>query len=192
MIWRQARKLKHPDHVNASWTELPLGEDEYGRWAVLPAGVPIHRESGTVLRYRSPQLFCYPRDGWWVARFGGPDAVFDAHRSDGSTVGVADAEPDRVDIATPAEISGGGISFIDLTLDLVRARDGAVTILDADEVEEEAARWSIPPAYLAQARRSCAKVAAMMEAGSAPFDDTPGRWLAAYARAAHDDHETSS
>lgn len=178
MADRPARKLRYPDHVAASWTEVVLGADAYGQWAVLPAGSPVHRDSGTVLRYDSPQLFCYPYDGWWVARFGGPDAAFAAYRSDGAVVRVDAAEPDRVDIGTPARLDAdGGISFVDLTLDLVRRSDGTVVVLDEHEVDEEAGRLSIPPDHVANARRSCERVARMLAERVAPFDDTPAGWL---------------
>ncbi|MGW0232154.1 DUF402 domain-containing protein [Actinopolymorpha singaporensis] len=37
-----------------------------------------------------------------------------------------------------------GVSFVDLTLDVVRAEDGSVTVLDEDEVHEEAVKSAIP------------------------------------------------
>jgi hypothetical protein len=81
---RVARKLRRAGHVAASWTETVVGRDDLGEWAVLAGGAPVHRESGTVLRYQSPQVFCYPHDGWWVARLGGPDLTFHAIRTDGT------------------------------------------------------------------------------------------------------------
>lgn len=178
---RTSRKLHYPDRVAASWTETVLGEDEHGQWAALPAGSPVRRESGTVLRYRSPQLFCYPHDRWWMARLGGPDASFRAERADGTVRVFADPAPDRVDIGTPPVESDDGISFVDLVLDVGRDAGGSVMVLDEHEVDELAARWGIPPAYLVDARRSGAEVAAMLAARTAPFDDdTPRRWLRAF------------
>ncbi len=178
LAFRTARKLKYPDRFNASWSERVLGRDEHGQWAVLPAGSPVRRASGTVLRYATDQVFCYPYDGWWVARFGAPPVSFRAYRTDGSVRIFADAEPERVDISTPAEVSADGISFVDLTLDVVRDRRGVVSVLDEDEVAAEVARYSIPPVHVATARRSCADVAARMRAGDPPFDGSALRWLA--------------
>lgn len=174
---RTARKLKYSDRVNASWTERVLGRDEHGEWAVLPAGCAVRRASGTILRYATDQVFCYPYDGWCVARMGAPPVSFRAYRADGSVRIFDDVEPVRADICTPAEVSADGISFVDLTLDVVRDRDGVVTVLDEDEVAAEIARYSIPARYVEAARRSCAEVAARMRAGGPPFDGSALRWL---------------
>ena len=178
---RVARKLKHPDHVRASWVETVVGRDRHGEWAVLPAGAPVHRESGTVLRYQSHQLFWYPHDRWWVARLGSPGMSFRAHRADGTVRTRENLEPVRVDISTPPVVSAGGVAFVDLTLDVVRASDGSVTILDEDEVDEDAARWAIPAAHVTRARHACDEVAGMMRACLPPFDGSAERWLDAFA-----------
>ncbi|MET9022993.1 DUF402 domain-containing protein [Actinopolymorpha sp. NPDC004070] len=178
---RTARKLKYPDRINATWTERVLGRDEHGEWSVLPAGSPVRRASGTILRYATDQVFCYPYDRWWVARMGAPPVGFRAYRADGSVRTFDDVEPERADISTPAEMSADGISFVDLTLDVVRDRHGVVTVLDEDEVAEEVARYAIPAGHVQAAQRSCADVAALMRAGAPPFDGSATRWLAVAA-----------
>lgn len=109
---------------------------------------------------------------------GTPPVSFRAYCADGSVRTFDDVEPDRADISTPAEATAGGISFVDLTLDVVRDRDGMVTVLDEDEVAAEVARYSVPAGHVEAARRSCAEVAELMRAGGPPFDGSALRWLA--------------
>jgi hypothetical protein len=180
---RVARKLRRAGHVAASWTETVVGRDDLGEWAVLAGGAPVHRESGTVLRYQSPQVFCYPHDGWWVARLGGPDLTFHAIRTDGTIKTFDNAAPYRVDISTPPVASPAGVEFVDLTLDVVRQTDGTVEVLDEHEVEHEAARWSIPGDQVDRARQSCREIVAMMRKSAVPFDGgSASHWLAAFVR----------
>ncbi|MEQ4208563.1 DUF402 domain-containing protein [Actinopolymorpha sp. B9G3] len=174
---RLARKLRQPGHVAASWTETVVGRDDVGEWAVLPAGTPIHRDSGTILRYQSAQVFCYPHQGWWVARLGGPDATFLASRVDGTVKSFDNPAPDRVDVSTPHVVSPAGVEFVDLVLDVVRHADGTVAVQDEHEVEQEAAAWSIPADHIEQAWRSCTEIVAMMERAMAPFDGSAAYWL---------------
>jgi predicted RNA-binding protein associated with RNAse of E/G family len=179
---RVTRKLRRPGHIAASWTETVVGRDGLAEWAVLAAGAPVHRESGTLLRYQSPQVFCYPHDDWWVARLGGSGVTFHANRRDGTVKVFDNAAPDRVDISTPPVVSPAGVEFVDLVLDVVRQPDGRIEVLDHHELAAEAARWSIPADHIAAARRTCEKVAAMMDASAPPFDGSAAYWLDCFAR----------
>jgi hypothetical protein len=174
---RRARKLRRPGHVAATWTETVVGRDDVGEWAILPAGSPIERESGTILRYHSAQAFCYPHQGWWVARLGGPDARFRAYLTDGTCKVFDNPAPDRVDLSTPPALTSAGVEFVDLVLDVVRHADGTVEVLDDHEVEHEAAQWSIPADHIEQARRSCAEIVARIQEAAAPFDGSAAAWL---------------
>ncbi|HEY6738718.1 MAG TPA: DUF402 domain-containing protein [Actinopolymorphaceae bacterium] len=138
-----------------------------------------------MLRYRSPQLFFYPQDGWWVARLGvGPAIAYEAHRRDGSVVVRGGLAPVRVDVSTPTTPSrrrtGAGIDFVDLVLDVVRYGDGTVVVEDEHEMASEASVRSIPQAWVDEAHRSCAEVVAMIRAGTPPFDGSAAAWLAKY------------
>nr|WP_238345522.1 DUF402 domain-containing protein [Actinopolymorpha cephalotaxi] len=108
---------------------------------------------------------------------GVPPVGFRAHRADGSVRIFDGVEPDRVDISTPARVGADGVSFVDLTLDVVRDRHGVVTVLDEDEMAADVARYSVPARHVETARRSCAEVAALMLAGEPPFDGSALRWL---------------
>jgi hypothetical protein len=84
-----------------------------------------------------------------------------------------------VDISTPPVVTGAGVSFVDLVLDVVRADDGTVAILDEDE---EAVKRSMPSEVIVHARRACDEVADLMSASEPPFDGTAERWLRRFLR----------
>jgi hypothetical protein len=175
---RVARKLKYPDHLQARWVEIVLGEDEFGQWAVLPAGSPLHRRSGNVMRFHSHHMYCYPRDRWWVAHFWSQELTYQVERPDGTVVAGEVAEREYVDISTPPVVSATGLAFVDLTLDVGRRTDGSIVILDEDEVERDRVRWSVPDRLVEGAWRSCSEVFTMMRAGEPPFDEkVPDGWL---------------
>ncbi len=82
-----------------------------------------------------------------------------------------------VNIATPADWSGGSLRLCDLDLDvLLRERDGSVTLHDADEFEEHSARWSYPPELVETCLRTSVEVAAMMRRREWPFDGSLFAW----------------
>lgn len=177
---RAARKLGYPDVVAATWREEVVGEDECGEWAVLRAGDPVRLGNGDVIEFGSDQVFCYPASQWRVAHFWGPELSILVRQPDGGVRRLVKTEPEYVDIAVPAVPGDGGISFVDLVLDVVRRGDGGVEVLDQDEWAEAVDRRVLPAGHVVRAETACAAVQAAMNARIAPFDGSARRWLAAY------------
>jgi|GEM_PF-4566872 len=169
---RIATKFKYPDQLGMRWTEEVLGEDESGEWAVIPTGSPVHLSRGRVIEFGSDQLFCYPRDRWWVAHFWGPNLSILVRQSDGSVQRQVKEHPCYVDMSTPAVRTDGGISFTDLILDVVADEAGEVTALDEDELSTA----NLPGEYLRRAEHACTEVVSAMRETSPPFDDSADRW----------------
>lgn len=172
MPHRTAVKLKYPDRPGMRWTEEVLGEDASGEWTVVPAGSPVHLSRGRVIEFGSDQLFCYPRDGWWVAHFWGPELSIMVNHPDGSIERQVKSHPCYVDISTPPVRTREGISFVDLILDVVADESDGIAVLDENELPTA----NLPDDYLRQAQDARRKVVAAMRAGAPPFDDSPSRW----------------
>jgi len=179
---RRATKLRHPDIITAHWDEYVLGEDEHGQWAILPAGDPTFFAVGDVSRLGDDQVRCYDRDGRWVAQFWCGGRVANNVLADGSTRSNVIDLTMYVDMARVLPGEDGGMSFVDLVLDVARfVDDRGVTVLDEDEVAEEMERYGIPAGHIDAARVVCAEVFALMAADKAPFDDaTAATWRARF------------
>ena len=82
-----------------------------------------------------------------------------------------------VNIATPADWSGGALRLCDLDLDLVlRARDGSIKLCDADEFDEHRTRLAYPPELVERCLQTSVEVAAMMRERAWPFDGSLYAW----------------
>jgi predicted RNA-binding protein associated with RNAse of E/G family len=62
-------------------------------------------------------------------------------------------------------------------LDVIRLPDGTVTVLDEDELDLAAAERSVSSDAVANARRACDEVAAMLRADIEPFGEVWADWL---------------
>lgn len=153
-----------------------MGDDEHGQWAVQPALTPTFLRKGTVFRMADAVVRCYPRNQWWTASFYGAERGMTFVRPDGAVDGYVNAHEVYVDMSAPPEWTDAGVAFVDLTLDVVRRFDGTVAVLDEDEVDEEAARWSTPADQLARARLSKDRIESLLAAGSGVFDGVADAW----------------
>ncbi|MEV0648344.1 DUF402 domain-containing protein [Phytomonospora sp. NPDC050363] len=176
--WRIGRKLKFSREVLATWNEEVIGEDASGEWSVLRAGDPVDVGGGKTIEFGSDQFYCYPRDGWWVAHFWGPELSILVREPDGSVRRSVRSEPVYVDISAPAVRSDGGISFVDLVLDLVRTESGNIDVLDEDELDQVVEVGGITEADVAEARKACEEVLEAMRSRQPPFDGSDLRWKA--------------
>ncbi|WP_161606079.1 DUF402 domain-containing protein [Microlunatus speluncae] len=131
-----------------------LGAGEGGSWIGMAAGWIMERATRT-LTIPYACVFHVPERGGYLARFGDPE----------SAVGA----PVYVDITTIPTWTGRSAHVVDLDLDLVRERDGRVTVLDEDEFAANSARLDYPAEVIAAARHSLGEVRAMIIERAGPF-----------------------
>ncbi|MET0190935.1 MAG: DUF402 domain-containing protein [Pseudonocardia sediminis] len=145
---------------------LVLGSDRHGVWLGVPAGTTASRPGASFASsYDHVQLL---PDAGFVAAFYAdvPEAPVALY----------------VDIATPPHRDGAVFRAVDLDLDVVRGRDGAVWVDDEDEFAEHRVRLGYPQEVAEAAERSCAAVLHAVRAGEPPFDPATGAgWLARLA-----------
>lgn len=137
-------------HLDMDW----LGEDEYGIWTGTPRPTTMRKgtEPLVVLDYAS--LILFPRQAWWTAAFNDEPAPVEIY----------------CDITTPARWTGGSeVTMVDLDLDVLRRRDGAVHVVDQDEFADHQASYGYPADVIAQAERSAAWLNEALSGDAEPF-----------------------
>ena len=118
-----------------------LGEDEHGVWAGLPPMTKATRGHEPPITFRQASVMLFPRGQWWTASFN--DAP----------------EPTEIycDVTTPPQWpTAGEVTMVDLDLDVMRDRSGAIVVLDEDEFAEHQARYGYPADVIATAQRTAA------------------------------------
>ena len=138
-----------------------LGEDEHGVWGGARAGTRLWRPDAE-LATDHDWVTLVPRDTAWAASF---------YDSPGQPISV------YVDMTTPAEWSGATVSMVDLDLDVVLDRDGAITLDDEDEFEAHQVELDYPTEIIELARRTADEVFAALADGAEPFDSVGWDWL---------------
>ena len=71
----------------------------------------------------------------------------------------------------PPQFDGSVLSYIDLDIDVLVAPDLTYKILDIDDFEENARRYSYPEEVQASAQRALSELIGMIEARVFPFDE---------------------
>lgn len=74
-------------------------------------------------------------------------------------------------INEPPRFDGRKLSYIDLDIDVLVAPDLTYQILDMDDFEENATRFSYPEEVQAQARQAVAELTGLIESRSFPFNE---------------------
>lgn len=142
---------KYPDSQHWQYDLLWLAEDEYGTWLWGPPGTLAQRSDEPPIAFESTNLKLVTED-WWAG------------------IWQERGEPEiYVDIATAPVRSEGRVTMIDLDLDVVRLRSGAVRVLDEDEFAEHQVELGYPRELIEGARASCERVRAMLERNEEPF-----------------------
>lgn len=146
-----------------------LGADEHGTWLGFPRGT-AHRRPGLAYESEVDSVTLLPATGWWLATFHAPGIWCELY----------------VDIATPPQWDGHVVRSVDLDLDVIR-RSGdhptprsmpKVYVDDEDEFLEHQATLEYPIDVIRTAEQAAGQVRAMVETGTAPFDDsTSADWL---------------
>ena len=128
-----------------------LAEDECGTWLWGRASTSAQRGDEPPITFDGTNLQLVGRD-WWAASW------------------PASGEPEvYVDICTAAVWGEGRVTMIDLDLDVVRDRSGAVHVLDEDEFAEHQVAVAYPRELIEGAVAACERVRAMLERGDEPF-----------------------
>lgn len=154
------RKYDGSLHWNqeASW----LGEDEHGVWLGAPPGSESRRGYEPPVVHRQAHVLLFPRDAWWTAAF--------------------NDEPRRTeiycDITTVPVWRDDEVTMIDLDLDVLRRRDGAVELHDEDEFDLHRERFGYPDDVVAAARAAAQWLQDALSGATEPFAGGYRRWLA--------------
>ncbi|MBM7509117.1 hypothetical protein JOE61_002931 [Nocardioides salarius] len=143
-----------------SFDGLLLGEDEWGDWIGVPAGV-LHERPGARFHSAVDTVTLAPREGWYAATFHAPGIWASVY----------------VDLATPPVWDGDVLRSVDLDLDVVRTSEGRVYVDDEDEFEEHRVAFGYPDEVQAAAREWCGRVHRQVVAGATPYDGHAQRWL---------------
>jgi len=99
----------------------------------------------------------YWLDRWYnVFRFGDPKRQFQNF---------------YCNINQPPSFDGHVLSYIDLDIDVLVAPDFTYQVLDLDDFEENARRYSYPEEVHANAHRALTELTAFIEARAFPFDE---------------------
>jgi len=140
-----------------------LAEDEHGVWTGSPPATTMRKGDGPLVLLPQAQVMLFPRGRWWTAAFN--DA------------------PEKVeiycDITTPADWpSAHEVTMIDLDLDVLRLRSGAVKLVDEDEFGEHQLRYGYQADVISEAQRSARWLQAALADGTEPFAGSYRSYLA--------------
>jgi hypothetical protein len=151
----------------AHW-EFPvtfLGADDLGAWYGAPAGTWLERP-GAAFASAFAWVTLFPHHLPWAASYcNSPEQPISVH----------------VDVTTPAVWDGSQVTMVDLDLDVVRTRDGALLPDDEDEFDEHRVTLGYPAGVVALARRTADELMTAAVSGHEPFGEAGSRWLARLA-----------
>jgi hypothetical protein len=164
-VWFERRKWPDSPHYgHPAWL---LGEDEFGVWYEVRAGLPWCRGSTVLFDGPFDAIVCVSDRGGYIAWF---------------WTDIEHGELDLyVDVVTDVQRSHSSMTAIDLDLDVIRRRDdGAVELLDEDEFAEHQVELLYPASAIEHAETVARTVLDAVRRGAAPFDGTAAaRWHAA-------------
>ena len=146
-------KIRWEEDYRVTPDGLLLGEDEWGDWIGVPAGV-LHERPGARFHSAVDTVTLAPREGWYAATFHAPGTWASVY----------------VDLATPPVWDGDVLRSVDLDLDVVRTSEGRVYVDDEDEFEEHRVAFGYPDEVQAAAREWCGRVHRQVVAGATPYD----------------------
>ena len=145
----------------------PLGSDEFGWWLGGRAGIPMRRGDEEPIAEPHDFVTLVPAAGGWIANWNGSierrTAVY-------------------VDVTTEPVRYPDAVEAVDLDLDVVLLRDGAVLVLDEDEFAEHQVLYHYPAEVITAARATTRDLVAMISAGVEPFGEVGMTWLTRFAR----------
>ena len=157
------RFYKYPESPHWRFDTVRLGDDEHGVWLGAKANTPARRGSEPWTTFPSAFVMLVPRERWWTM-----------------VVNQAPRDPELyIDVCTSARWSGPGlVEMVDLDLDVIRLRDGAVRLLDEDEFVDHSVSLGYPRTMIGNARVTAAELILAAESRVEPFGTAAHRWLA--------------
>lgn len=159
-IWFERRKWPDTPHYgHPAWV---LGEDNFGVWCEVRAGVPWHRGETLLGPGQFDAVVLVSQSGF-IAWFWPEGGDLDLY----------------VDIVTNIQRSDTAITAVDLDLDVTRRRDDAsVELVDQDEFAQHQVELDYPIAEIKHAERVASHVLESVRRGEAPFDGAAAaKWL---------------
>jgi uncharacterized protein len=152
---------KWGDRPHWEFSATFLGSDDHGEWIGIPASTLMTRPGASFVP-PVDSVVLVPKVGDWLATFYAP----------GFRVLV------YVDVTTPPYWREDALCAVDLDLDVVRGDSGQVRVEDEDEFAEHRVALGYPDDVVMAASATCARVRAMVDGQTPPFDAaTPARWL---------------
>ena len=130
-----------------------LGRDEHGTWAGAPTGTRMTCP-GHDFASNHDWVTLFPDGQPWAASF------YDSPLQPCSVY---------VDVSTVPVWNGSEVTMVDLDLDVVLDRDGALFIDDEDEFDEHRVALGYPDDVVELARRTAAELMAAVGGGLEPF-----------------------
>ena len=73
-------------------------------------------------------------------------------------------------VAMPAEFDGSTLSWVDLDIDVLCHRNGAISIADEDDFESHAKQWNYPEDLVTKAYQARDEILRLASSGAFPFD----------------------
>lgn len=157
---------KFDDSLHWHMTARPLGEDEHGVWAGMPAMTTATRGFEPPITVRHASVILFPRGQWWTATFNDVPAETEIY----------------CDVSTPPDWSQPDlVTMVDLDLDVSRTRSGAIVVHDEDEFAEHQGRYGYPTDVIAAAERATTWLRAALVANE-PFASAYRSYLAVVAQ----------
>lgn len=154
--------FKYPDTLHWRHDLHLLGEDDHGVWLGGEQGTTLQRGTEPVIALEAPLVQLVGPGRSWSAIFRPSEIDVEVY----------------VDVITPARwVDRGRVEMIDLDLDVIRRRNGAVYVDDEDEFEEHRRTLAYPPHMVDTARTTAARMVLALELGRPPFDGTAAGWL---------------
>ena len=153
-----------------------LGEDEHGLWLGAPRGCPLQRGEEPPKASVVGFVCLIPRQGCWTAYFNLP--------SDSDALGLPPGECVEIyiDLTDEPKRLDDAVEAIDLDLDVLRWRDGRVTLEDEDEFLEHQTTYGYPPDVITQVEATARELRESVEARTEPFGTAVEPWLARLAQ----------
>jgi hypothetical protein len=144
-----------PD-VRSTWSAQELGADAMGTWLFCPQGAPHCRADGSlVFEMPTDCVQLMPASGWWTAWWWAQEMVI------------------TVDICTPPAHAGGGWSYVDLEIDVIRRPDGTILVVDQHSLDGQR-RSTLPADVIESVARETPKLHRML---ASTVSETGWDWL---------------
>ncbi|GAA0399811.1 hypothetical protein Acor_22250 [Acrocarpospora corrugata] len=156
VVYRKYGGLLHWNHPARR-----LGEDEHGVWVGCPAGTVGRRGDDPPVVWALPFVLLFPARTWWTATFNPAGHKMSVY----------------CDITTVPEWRDGGVTMVDLDLDVIKRADGTVYLDDQDEFADHQVWLGYPPEVIENAESAATWLLSAVAAGDGPFGGAHHRWL---------------